>query len=162
MLATKYHSASNAIDGNAATFWESSGEDKSSSHQITVDMGAVQQIAGFSYLPRQDSVREAIVQSYRFETSADGEKWTVDVNSGHFANVRNNPVVQEIPFAAVAARFFRFTALQQRLKGQRCGDLCPACRTTLTSPFPKDFMPTITRRNLLASGRRPAKWSSSR
>jgi alpha-L-fucosidase len=36
----------------------------------------------------------------------------MDVDAGRFANVRNNPVVQEIPFEAVAARYFRFTALQ--------------------------------------------------
>ena len=106
------HPASNAIDGNPATFWESSAGGNSSSHQITVDMGAVQQIAGFSYLPRQDGVREAIVQGYRFETSTDGVSWKMDVDAGRFANVRNNPVVQEIPFEAVAARYFRFTALQ--------------------------------------------------
>jgi len=106
------HPASNAIDGNSATFWESSTADNSSSHQITLDMGSIHQIAGFSYLPRQDGVREAIVQGYRFETSTDGVNWKTDVDAGRFANVCNNPVVQETPFEAVAARYFRFIALQ--------------------------------------------------
>jgi alpha-L-fucosidase len=52
------------------------------------------------------------VQSYRFETSVDGVSWTTDVDSGRFGNVRNNPIVQEVSFAPVNARFFRFTALQ--------------------------------------------------
>jgi alpha-L-fucosidase len=106
------HPAKNVIDGDSSTFWESSTADNSSFHQITVDMGAVQQIAGFSCLPRQDGVREATIQGYRFETSTDGVNWKTDIDSGRFANVRNNPVVQEVPFEAVAARFFRFTALQ--------------------------------------------------
>lgn len=105
--------AVNAIDGNSATFWQTSpSADSAATHQMTVDMGRVEQIAGFTYLPRQDGVREAIVQSYRFETSLDGVSWTVDVDAGRFGNVRNNPILQEIPFTTVDARFFRFTALQ--------------------------------------------------
>jgi alpha-L-fucosidase len=30
-----------------------------------------------------------------------------------FAKVRNNPSLQEVPFAPLSARFFRFTALQE-------------------------------------------------
>ena len=105
--------AANAIDGNSATIWQTApGADSAATHQITVDMGSVERIAGFTYLPRQDGVREAIVQSYRFETSVDGVSWTTDVDSGRFGNVRNNPIVQEVSFAPVNARFFRFTALQ--------------------------------------------------
>jgi alpha-L-fucosidase len=105
--------AANAIDGSSATIWLTpSSADPASPHQITVDMGRVERIAGFTYLPRQDRVRDGIVQTYRFETSVDGTNWTTDVDSGHFDNVRNNPMVQEVPFAPVNARFFRFTALQ--------------------------------------------------
>jgi alpha-L-fucosidase len=110
--------AANAIDGNSATLWQTPpGSDSTATHQISVDMGRAERIAGFTYLPRQDGVREAIVQSYRFETSVDGVNWTTDVDSGRFGNVRNNPVVQEVPFAPVNARFFRFTALQS-INGQ--------------------------------------------
>jgi alpha-L-fucosidase len=105
--------AANAIDGNSATLWEATpSADPAASHQVTVDMGSVQRIAGFTYLPRQDGLSEGIVQTYRFETSSDGTNWTTNADSGRFGNVRNNPVVQEVPFAPVSARFFRFTALQ--------------------------------------------------
>ena len=105
--------AANAIDGNSATVWLTPpSADPASPHQITVDMGRVERIAGFTYLPRQDRVRDGIVQTYRFETSVDGTNWTTDVDPGRFDNVRNNPIVQEVPFAPVNARFFRFTALQ--------------------------------------------------
>jgi alpha-L-fucosidase len=33
------------------------------------------------------------------------------VESGVFGNIRNNPMLQEIAFPPIEARFFRFTAL---------------------------------------------------
>jgi alpha-L-fucosidase len=51
------------------------------------------------------------VDRYRFETSQDGVEWTVQVRSGYFGNMRNNPIFQEASFAPVEARFFRFIAL---------------------------------------------------
>jgi alpha-L-fucosidase len=53
------------------------------------------------------------VERYRFETSADSVTWITNVVSGRFANIRNNPGLQEVNFAPVDARYFRFTALQE-------------------------------------------------
>ena len=105
-------SAANAIDGNPSTLWQSG--DSPLPHSLTVDMGHELRIGGFSYLPRQDSNnnRDGVVEGYRFETSADGKNWTTDME-GHFGNIKNNPVVQEVPFAPVTVRFFRFTALKE-------------------------------------------------
>ncbi len=104
--------AGNAIDGDPDTIWQTQADAVSASpQQITVDMGSLHRIAGFSFLPRQDGSREGIVDNYRFETSVDGQKWTTDVDSGHFENIRNNPELQEVTFAPVTARFFRFTPL---------------------------------------------------
>jgi len=106
--------ASNAIDGNPATIWQTRLDaDKSLPHQITVDMGSAQRIAGFTYLPRQDGIHNGVVENYRFETSVDGHDWTTSVDSGRFGNIQNNPELQEVPFAPVNARFFRFTALKE-------------------------------------------------
>jgi alpha-L-fucosidase len=105
--------ASYAIDGNPATIWRTRLDaDKSLPHQITVDMGSVRRIAGFTYLPREDGSHDGIVEFYRFETSADGHDWTTEIDSGRFGNIQNNPELQEVPFAPVSARFFRFTALK--------------------------------------------------
>jgi alpha-L-fucosidase len=105
--------ASNAIDGNPATVWQTRlNADLALPHQLTVDMGSVQRIAGFTYLPRQDGSHNGVVENYRFETSVDGHDWTTDVDSGRFGNIQNNPELQEVPFAPVSARFFRFTALK--------------------------------------------------
>jgi len=108
------NSAANAIDNNSSTFWHTRwNNDLVLPHYITVDMGTAHRIAGFTYLPRQDGNPNVTVESYCFETSTDGANWTTDVASGTFANIRNNPSLQEVPFAPVNARFFRFTALRE-------------------------------------------------
>ena len=108
------NAAANAIDNNSSTFWHTRwNDDLTLPHYITVDMGASHRIAGFTYLPRQDGNPNGTVESYRFETSMDGVNWTTNVASGTFANIRNNPSFQEVSFAPVNARFFRFTALRE-------------------------------------------------
>jgi alpha-L-fucosidase len=106
--------AARAIDGNSSTFWHTSwSADLALPHYLTVDMGASHRIGGFTYLPRQDDSPNGTVERYRFETSEDGRNWTTNVASGTFANIRNNPSLQEVTFAPVNARFFRFTALRE-------------------------------------------------
>ena len=53
-----------------------------------------------------------MVEAYRFETSADGTDWTTK-SEGHFANIKNNPVVQEVPFTPITVALLRFTALNE-------------------------------------------------
>ncbi len=106
--------AVNAIDGNLNTIWLTrSNADLALPHHIAVDMGSIHRIAGFTYLPRQDKSHDGVVDTYRFETSVDGQNWTANVDSGRFWNIENNPVLQEVPFTPVHARFFRFTALKE-------------------------------------------------
>lgn len=107
------HPAVNAIDGKANTIWQTrESADQTLPHQLTVDMGKEHWIAGFTYLPRQDGDRNGIVENFRFETSKDGKNWIANINSGRFGNMQNNPELQEVEFAPVNARFFRFTALR--------------------------------------------------
>jgi alpha-L-fucosidase len=106
--------ATYAIDGNPNTIWQTRiNADLALPHQLTIDMGSVHRIAGFTYLPRQDGSHNGVVEDYRFETSVDGHDWTKNVDSGSFGNIQNNPELQEVPFAPVNARFFRFTALKE-------------------------------------------------
>ncbi len=110
--------ADKAIDGNASTFWHTRfNDDLALPHFITVDMGASRRIGGFTYLPRQDGNPNGVVENYRFETSKDGTNWVTNIISGTFANIRNNPSLQEVPFATIDARFFRFTALREINRG---------------------------------------------
>ena len=107
------NSAARAIDGDSSTIWHTRwNADQKQPHTITVDMGATHRIGGFTYLPRQDGLLNGVVEKYRFETSADGVTWTTNVADGSFANIQNNPSLQEVAFTAVNARYFRFTSLQ--------------------------------------------------
>jgi len=113
-MAGENNGAANAIDGNSSTFWHTRwNEDLKLPHAITIDMGKMNRIAGFIYLPRQDGNANGTVEKYRFETSADGTAWTTNIVSGTFANIQNNPSLQQVTFAPVDARFFRFTALRE-------------------------------------------------
>jgi len=103
--------AANAIDGKAGTIWEVA--EGTMPHSLTVDMGHSLEIGGFAYLPRQDRNSGGVVDNYKFETSTDGQSWTTAIDQGRFGNIRNNPVVQEVSFKAVSARYFRFTAVRE-------------------------------------------------
>jgi alpha-L-fucosidase len=104
--------ADHAIDADAATLWKARASGDGAPPSLTVDMGRARRIGGFAYLPRQDWVFEGVVDRYRFETSRDGTHWRTQVASGTFDNIKNNPLLREVTFAAVEARLFRFTALR--------------------------------------------------
>jgi alpha-L-fucosidase len=106
------NSASRAIDGDTSTIWHTRwNADQKQPHSITVDMGKTNRIGGFTYLPRQDGLLNGVIDKYSFETSTDGAAWTTNIVSGSFANIQNNPSLQEANFAPVEARYFRFTSL---------------------------------------------------
>ncbi len=112
-IAAGDNAAANAIDGDSSTHWHTRwNADQKQPHTITVDMGKTNHISGFTYLPRQDGLLNGVVEKYRFETSADGLTWTTNIANGSFANIQNNPSLQEVSFAPVNARYFRFTSLQ--------------------------------------------------
>lgn len=106
------NSAARAIDGDSATFWHTRwNADQKQPHSITVDIGRMNHIGGFTYLPRQDGLLNGVVDKYRFETSIDGVTWMTNIVSGSFANIQNNPTLQEVSFAPADARYFRFVSL---------------------------------------------------
>jgi len=107
------NSAARAIDGDSSTFWHTRwNADQRQPHLLTVDMGKTHRVAGLTFLPRQDGLLNGVVEQFRFETSEDGSNWTTNVVSGRFANIQNNPSLQEVSFAPVNARYFRFTSLR--------------------------------------------------
>jgi alpha-L-fucosidase len=107
------NSSVRAIDGDSSTIWHTRwNADQRQPHSITVDMGKTNRIAGFTYLPRQDGLLNGVVEKYRFETSVDNVTWMTNIADGSFANIQNNPSLQEVAFALVNARYFRFTSLR--------------------------------------------------
>jgi alpha-L-fucosidase len=104
-----------AIDDNEATIWSSIPRDSTAVAQfpqeIIIDMGSVQTVKAFTYLPRQDKKVAGIVDKYIFYTSEDGVAWK-QVANGEFSNIQSNPVEQLIPLSnPVKTRYFKFSAL---------------------------------------------------
>jgi len=107
------NAAARAIDGNSSTIWHTRwNEDLKQPHYIVVDMGKTNRIAGLTYLPRQDGLLNGVVERFRFETSLDGINWITNIPYGSFANIQNNPSLQEVRFPPVEARYFRFISLR--------------------------------------------------
>jgi alpha-L-fucosidase len=93
-----------AIDEDERTVW-------STVQDIAVDMGKVQPIDAFTYLPRQDKQKDGIADRYAFYTSTDGVNWQKAVE-GEFANIKSNPLEQVVRLDhPVSARYFKFSGL---------------------------------------------------
>jgi alpha-L-fucosidase len=96
-----------AIDGNTETFWINK-----QTNEITLDLGEIITLNGFTYLPRQDGKKNGIIYEYNFYVSEDGKKWDKVIEKATFANIINNPIRQKAVFAARKARFVRFESIQ--------------------------------------------------
>lgn len=84
--------ASNALDGNASSFWHSSssGTPAPLPHTITIDMGVIAEVSGLRMLPRQgttSSTESGIIGRFRIYTSLDGRSWGSPVASGDFSTL---------------------------------------------------------------------------
>ena len=97
--------ASNALDGNPMSWWESK------QNELRVDLGEVFPLKGFTYLPMQERWISGFIENYAFYTSIDGENWT-ETNTGTFANILNSPILQEVRFEETPARYIRLKALK--------------------------------------------------
>lgn len=79
---------------------------------VTIDLAKEHTLKGFSYLPPQARWAYGTVSHYEFYISSDAKKWNL-VSQGEFSNVKNNPILQEIEFTPVKARYVKFVALEQ-------------------------------------------------
>jgi alpha-L-fucosidase len=96
--------AEKAIDEDPNTFWQSTAD------ELTVDLGVVITMYGFTYLPPQNRYMRGIINRYVFQTSMDGRNWT-DRALGEFSNIYNNPIEQTVRFDGMEARYIRLKAL---------------------------------------------------
>jgi hypothetical protein len=102
-----------AFDGDPGTFWRTqwrSGSVPALPHEIQINLGSVQSIAGFQYLPRQDNPTVGTVQKYEFYVSLDGSNWGSPVAKGIFSNSKSEKVVT---FSSKSGKFIRFRALSE-------------------------------------------------
>ena len=93
------------IDGNIHTFTS-----LKSGQFVEIDLGDNYRLSGFTYTPDQSRYASGIVKEYRFWVSQNGGKWK-EVARGEFANIKNNPVRQEVSFKRTKARFVRLEAI---------------------------------------------------
>jgi alpha-L-fucosidase len=108
-------SAAKAIDDNPGTIWHTryNGGADPMPHHISVDMGEIVAIRGFTYTPRQDPWDGGIIMSARFEVSPDGKNWTIVADKVNFDNIVNSRQQQVIKLEkSMNARYFRMTALR--------------------------------------------------
>jgi alpha-L-fucosidase len=105
----------NAIDDDGNTMWSTLQRDSSATAQfpqeISIDMGKLQTIKAFTYLPRQDKKTGGIADRYIFYTSNDGVNWQ-QAAEGEFANIKSSPIEQVIPLNnTISTRYFKFSVL---------------------------------------------------
>jgi len=107
--------ATNAIDGDPATFWHTqwSAANPTPPHHISLDTGADQQIFGLTYTPRTGTnagVANGRIGAYEIYVSADGETWGEPVATGTLPNVGTPST---IGFAPTPGRYVKLVALRE-------------------------------------------------
>lgn len=102
--------ATNAFDGRTETMWHTrfSSGGKPPPHELQIDLGALYDISGFRYLPRQDlNQPSGRIAEYEFYTSVDGTNWGDPVAVGSF---NSDAKEKEVVFPRVTASFVRLVA----------------------------------------------------
>lgn len=103
------HDVSNAIDGNPHSLYlTDSVKAAGYPHEMVVDLGETLSLKGFTYMPPTE---RGIIYGYEFYTSTDGKNWGSPAASGQFANIKNSPILQTVPFKARNARYIRFVGV---------------------------------------------------
>jgi large repetitive protein len=102
-----------AFDGNPATFWHTqwrNGANLPPPHEIQINLGSVQNLCGFQYLPRQDQPIVGNIAEYEFYVSTDGVNWGTPAATGVFTASKNE---KQVLFSAKSGQFIRLKALSE-------------------------------------------------
>jgi hypothetical protein len=107
--------ATNAIDGNPATFWHTQWctSPPPTPHEIQIDLGASYTISGFQYLPRQDQYFNGNIRNYEFYVSTDGVNWGTPVSTGTLITSASDKAQKQVTFTGVTGRYVRLRALTE-------------------------------------------------
>ncbi|MET4896663.1 alpha-L-fucosidase [Sphingomonadaceae bacterium jetA1] len=110
IVAASAPGAEKLLDNDAKTIWVQPTPTPDKPASVTVDMGQVHDVAGFSLTPsRQVMIDAAPPRGYVAETSLDGKTWT-PAGSGEFSNIAYALSTQRLPFTS--ARPVRYLRLQ--------------------------------------------------
>ena len=100
-----------AFDGDLGKSWQTRSSTGSAlPHEIQIDLGSIQKISGFQYLPRQDLSTVGNIGDYEFYVSLDGENWGSPAATGQFPN---SSAEVEVNFTARSGKFVRLRALTE-------------------------------------------------
>ena len=84
---------------------------------LVADLGSPREVRGFSYVPVPAGKGGHIV-TYDLLVSTDGQRWTPVLENRMFDNIVNNPIPQEVRFAApVKARYLKLVPLRTSVEG---------------------------------------------
>ncbi|MEO8253005.1 MAG: alpha-L-fucosidase [Flavobacterium sp.] len=108
ILSNSDKEAYKSIDGDSNSIWHLNEKMPAS---VVIDLGKIEKLVGFRYLPDQNLQSKGIVTKYKFYVSLDNKKWEL-VNEGEFSNINNNPLWQNKNFKLVQTRYIKFTALE--------------------------------------------------
>lgn len=102
--------AEKLLDNDAKTIWVQPAPVAGKPASVTVDMGQVRDVAGFSLTPsRQVMIDAAPPRGYVAETSVDGKSWT-PAGAGEFSNIAYALSTQRLPFTSVRpVRYLRLS-----------------------------------------------------
>jgi PKD repeat protein len=104
--------AVNAFDGNTSTIWHTKwfGGSDPIPHEIQINLGAVYNVSGFRYLPRQGVGVNGRIKDWEFYVSTDGTNWGSAVATGTFVN---SVAEKEISFTPKTGQYVRLRALSE-------------------------------------------------
>lgn len=106
--------ATNAFDNNPMSYWQTERTGGAHPHEIQIDMRRVHQLAGITYLPRQDGKLDGIIARYEIYVSLDGNNWGKAVATGVFSADTQKKIV---PFPKAFARYIRLRSLSSHQGG---------------------------------------------
>jgi hypothetical protein len=115
------HSATAAFDGNPNSFWESQDclATRPLPHELQIDLGASYNIAGFKYLPRQDSQPTGKVRDFKFYVSNSSQNWGNPATTGTLITFGSDVSEKQVLLnTAVSGRYIRFVATSEVNGGQ--------------------------------------------
>ena len=107
------------LDGDPGTQWYQDNKMKMPV-DLVIDLGKLENVSGFKYLPDQNWWGNGIITNYQFYVSPDNIKWQL-ADAGEFSNIKNNPVWQSKSFQKVKARYIKLSALKNTQGDNRVG-----------------------------------------
>lgn len=98
-----------------------------SGKEIMIDLGENRTIHSFYYLPDQSEYSKGLISSYELSAGITEEAMQV-VAQGEFSNIRNNPILQNMYFSPVEARYFKLKATRMVDESDSLGIAEIGCR----------------------------------